>query len=152
MATKLALFVFLVIAAVTAPLPRAQSQLGGLLGLIRINGTVFCSINGNIGANGAVFPNAQVQLRCGAGNVVSTTTTNGSGVFSMLLDPLQFILSSLMTDCNLVVATPLSTCNANLPNLGGALQSPLQLVGTIVSGLFHVTTLIPTGFLFTPAT
>jgi hypothetical protein len=57
MALKLALFVFLVIAAVAAPLPRAQSQLlGGLLGLIHINGTVFCSINGNLGANGAVFP------------------------------------------------------------------------------------------------
>jgi hypothetical protein len=57
MALKLALFVFLMISAVAAPLAGAQSGLiSGLLGLIRINGTVFCSINTNIGANDAVFP------------------------------------------------------------------------------------------------
>ncbi|XP_062150316.1 phylloplanin-like [Alnus glutinosa] len=153
MALKLALFVFLMISAVAAPLAGAQSGLiSGLLGLIRINGTVFCSIDANIGANGAVFPNALVQLQCGGGNAVSSTTTNGAGVFSMLLDPLQFLLSSLLTDCNLVVNTPLSTCNAKLPALG-VLRSPLQLIGnTILGGLLRVANVVPTGFLFAPTT
>ncbi|KAI3928014.1 hypothetical protein MKW98_023615 [Papaver atlanticum] len=61
------LFVFVLVAAMTAA-PLAEAQLGGLgsgitnlLGLIRIQGTVFCSINGSAGANGTatpVFPNA----------------------------------------------------------------------------------------------
>ncbi|XP_059428419.1 phylloplanin-like [Corylus avellana] len=151
MASKLALFVFLVIVAVAAPLPRAESQLGDL-GFIRIDGTVFCSINGSIGANGAVFPNAIVQLRCGARNVVSTIT-NRSGVFFMVvLDPLQVTVPFALTNCSLVVATPLSTCNASLANLGGTLQSPLQLNGTIVFGRLRLTTLIPRGFQLTRAT
>ncbi|KAB9740954.1 hypothetical protein FH972_027064 [Carpinus fangiana] len=155
MALKLALFVFLVIAVVAAPLPRAQSQpVSGLFNLSLINGTVFCSVNGSIGANGTVFPNAVVRLQCGAGNIVSTTITDGSGMFVITLDPrqlLQFLVSSLVADCNLVVVTPLVTCNANLP-IGGVLQSPLQLVGTIIRGVVRITIFTSTGFTLTGAT
>ncbi|KAE8076781.1 hypothetical protein FH972_015408 [Carpinus fangiana] len=153
MALKLALFVFVVIAAVAAPLSKAQSQTTtGLVGLIRINGTVFCSLNGNIGANSTVFPNALVQLRCGAGNIVlSIGITNGSGVFViLLLDPLGLIAPTVVPNCKLVVATPLSTCKASLPMMG-TLQSPLQLVGT-TSGLIPVTNFKPAGFVYNPAT
>ncbi|KAH7573556.1 hypothetical protein JRO89_XS03G0170800 [Xanthoceras sorbifolium] len=93
---KSLLFVSLFIAAMTAPIAEAQLGLvSGLLGLIRIQGTVFCTPNGNMDANGTatpVFPNALVQLQCGAGNVVSSATTNG-----------------------LAVNTPLSNCNSKLP-------------------------------------
>lgn len=91
MALKLVLFVSLMVAAFAIPIAGA-GLISGLLVLIRIQATLFCTPNGNIGANGTstpVFPNALVQLQCGVGNVVSSATTNGSGVFSILLDPLQ---------------------------------------------------------------
>ncbi|OVA02629.1 Pollen Ole e 1 allergen/extensin [Macleaya cordata] len=149
MAFKSFLFVSLLIAAMAAPQAKAQlGGLGGLLGLIRIQGTLFCSANGNMGVNGTstpVFPNAVVQLQCGTGNVVSSATTNSGGVFSILLDPLQSLLSSLLSNCSLVVNTPLSTCNSNLPT-GGILTSPLQLIGKTVSGLLNIVNIIPGGF------
>uniref|UniRef100_A0A5B7BLH4 Putative Pollen Ole e 1 allergen and extensin family protein n=1 Tax=Davidia involucrata TaxID=16924 RepID=A0A5B7BLH4_DAVIN len=153
MALKSPLFVLLLVAAMA--IPKAEAQLGllnGLLGLIRIQGTLFCTVNGNMGVNGTatpVFPNALVKLQCGAGNVVSSATTNGSGIFSIVLDPLQFLLSSLLSNCNLVVNTPLSTCNANLPSVGGLLSS-LQLIGNTVQGLLNIANIIPAGFQFLP--
>ncbi|XP_021905026.1 phylloplanin-like [Carica papaya] len=150
------LFTFLLISAISAPI--AQSQLGligQLLGLIRITGTVFCTSNGNlnVGVNASstpVFPNAGVQLQCG-GKVVSSATTNGSGVFSMVLDPLQYILSSVLANCKLAVTTPLAKCDANLPDLGHLLSS-LQFVGNTLLGLLNVANLVPTGFQFDPST
>jgi hypothetical protein len=58
MAFKSFLFVSLVGAAILAA-PVAEAQLGligGLLGLIRIQGTLFCTANGNMGANGTATP------------------------------------------------------------------------------------------------
>ncbi|KAJ6722104.1 POLLEN OLE E 1 ALLERGEN AND EXTENSIN FAMILY PROTEIN-RELATED [Salix viminalis] len=155
MAFKSLLFFALLSAAmVAAPVAEAQLGLiGGLLGLIRIQGTLFCTANGNMGANGTatpVFPNALVQLQCG-GNVVSTSTTNGSGVFSILLDPLSYILSSLLTGCSLKVATPLASCDSTLPSLGGLLSS-LQFIGnTTLGALLSVANIIPAGFRFVPS-
>ncbi|THG03550.1 phylloplanin-like [Camellia sinensis] len=154
MALKSLLLVFLLIAALTA-VPMAEAQLGlisGLLGLIRIQGTVFCTANGNMGVNGTstpVFPYAKVQLQCGAGNTVSSATTNNFGIFSMVLDPLQFVLSSLLSNCNLLVNTPLSNCNLNLPSVGGLL-SPLQFIGNTLQGLLNISNIIPSGFQFLP--
>ncbi|KAK2645689.1 hypothetical protein Ddye_020884 [Dipteronia dyeriana] len=148
---KSLLFVSLFIALMVTPIAEAQLGLvSGLLGLIRIQGTLFCTSNGNIGVNGTstpVFPNALVQLQCGAGNVVSSATTNGSGVFSIVLDPLQVILSSLLANCNLVVNTPLSSCNSTLPSVG-VLQSSLQFIGNTLLGLLNVVNIGPSGFLF----
>ncbi|CAI0467324.1 unnamed protein product [Linum tenue] len=146
----------LIMAAVAVGPMAAEAQLGiisGLLGLINVHGTVFCTANGNMGANGTttpVFPNAGVQLQCG-GTVISTTTTNAAGVFSILLDPLRFILTTLLNDCSVRVTTPLSTCNATLPSVGGLLSSPLQFVGDILVGLLRVTQLVPTGFNLLPS-
>ncbi|CAH2053530.1 unnamed protein product [Thlaspi arvense] len=117
-------------------------DLSGLLGLITIRGNVRCSVNGN--ASAPAFPNAGVQLQCG-GNVVSASTTNGAGIFAILVNPVQILLSSLLSDCQLAVTTPLSTCNASLPT--GQLLSPLTTVGNIVSGILRIVTLGPTGFL-----
>ncbi|KAL8481493.1 hypothetical protein ACS0TY_027315 [Phlomoides rotata] len=143
----------LVVLSFLIALPLAQAQLGGLLGpllgLLRIQGVVFCTPNGGIGLNGTatpVFPNALVQLQCGA-TVVSTATTNGSGLFSILLDPLNFVLSTLLSGCRLVVNTPLASCNATLPSVGG-LVSNLQFIGNTVTGLLNVGNMIPAGFRF----
>ena len=82
--------------------------------------------------------------------MVSTSTTNGSGMFSILLDPLNYILSSILSDCNLKVDTPLIRCNSSLPALGGLL-SPLQFIGnTALGALLSVANIIPAGFRFVP--
>ncbi|KAB1213973.1 Phylloplanin [Morella rubra] len=155
MALKSILLVFLVLAAAAAPIAVAQlGLLNGLLGLISIKGTVACSLGGGTAASGSalpVFPNALVQLQCGPGNVVASSTTNGSGVFSIILDPLQMLLSSLLNNCGLVVNTPLASCNAQLPALGG-LRSPLQFIGSTVQGLLNIANVIPTEFRYVSAT
>ncbi|KAI3864583.1 hypothetical protein MKX03_017040 [Papaver bracteatum] len=109
------LFVFVLVAVMTAA-PLAEAQLGGgpvsgiiglILGLIRVQGTVFCSINGSAGANGTetpAFPNALIQLKCGS-SVISSTTTNSAGGFTMLLDPVITLLSNLLSNCAVVVNT-----------------------------------------------
>lgn len=178
MALKTLMLLCLLVAAMALIPPMAEAQLSGLisglLGLIKIQGTVFCTVDGNMGVNGTatpVFPSklllfchhifprkwlqmlsyiclldALVQLQCG-GNVVSSSTTNGSGIFSILLDPLQFLVPSLINNCNLAVKTPLSNCNASLPSIGG-LSSTLQVIGSTVAGLLNITNIIPTGFGF----
>ncbi|XP_052208191.1 phylloplanin-like [Diospyros lotus] len=152
----LLLGLFLVAAASMAMAAQAQMGLGGgLLALMRIQGTVFCSANvTDVPINNAtaspVFPNAVVQLQCGAGNtVVAGATTDGFGLFSIVLDPLQNVLSTLLTGCTLVVKTPLSTCNANLP-AAGRLLSSLQFVGNTLVGPFNVSNVVPAGFQFLP--
>ncbi|PRQ39242.1 phylloplanin-like [Rosa rugosa] len=153
---KTLVFVSLLVIAALAVVPIAKAQLGGLggltaglLGLIRIQGTLFCTANGRVSNAGAsltpVFPNATVQLQCGSGNVVSTAITNTSGLFSIVLDPLQFLLSSLLSNCKLVVSTPLSSCNSSLSGTT-ILQSTLQLIGTTLAGLLSIINLIPAGF------
>ncbi|KAH6808687.1 Pollen Ole e 1 allergen and extensin family protein [Perilla frutescens var. frutescens] len=142
----------LLIFSMLIALPFAQAHLlGGIFGplfsLLRIQGILYCTPNGNIGVNGTstpVFPNALVQLQCG-GNVVSTATTNGSGLFSILLNPVNFLLSTLVSGCKLVVNTPLASCNATLPSVGG-LVSDLQFVGNALVGLLNIGNLIPSGF------
>ncbi|KAG2721427.1 hypothetical protein I3760_02G082200 [Carya illinoinensis] len=110
--------------------------------------STFCSINATLnGTANPIFPNALVQLRCGSGNVVSISTTNRLGVFGILVLPIQISLSSLLSDCNLIVSTPLLRCNATLPRLG-VLRSPLQFVGNTTVGLLHVVNVAPTGFVY----
>ncbi|XP_006658960.1 phylloplanin-like [Oryza brachyantha] len=78
------------------------------------------------------FPNAVVQLRCAdavdaaAGNA----TTDGKGWFRMAMNT-STALSSVASGCSLVVATPLATCNASLPETG-TLESRLRLLVSMV--------------------
>ncbi|KAI5650816.1 hypothetical protein M9H77_36821 [Catharanthus roseus] len=145
-----------VVAIIMASSMVAKAQLGGLIGGLigsttNINGIVFCTPDGNIGINGTAtpaFPNALVQLQCG-GRVVSSTTTNASGVFSFLLDPVQQIVSSLLTSCSVVVKTPLATCNVNLP-AAGVLQAPLKYAGDTLVGLLKILNVVPDLFNFIP--
>ncbi|CAI9771069.1 unnamed protein product [Fraxinus pennsylvanica] len=154
MALKPNLLIILMAVAIIAPVlvEAQQGLLGNLLGLISINGTVFCTVDGNIGLNGTstpVFPNALVQLQCGAGHIVASATTNSSGQFSIALNPLLNILSTLLSNCSLVVKTPLSTCNANLPSVGGLISS-LKFVRTTLVGLLNIAEIVPASFQFLP--
>ena len=77
--------------------------------------------------------------------MVASTMTNASGVFNIFLNLLQFPLQSVLSSCQVVVATPLASCNASLPVVG-FLNAPLQLVGTIVRGVTRVVILAPIVF------
>ncbi|KAL5140968.1 Phylloplanin [Glycine soja] len=147
---------FLLIAAMAINIPQTLAQLGilsGLLGSVsNIQGTVFCTSKDNMGVKGAsvpVFPNAQVQLVCG-GKELSNAKTNDDGTFSMMMDPLLLDLASLLSGCNLVVATPLSNCNAKLPSTGG-LISTLNFAGITSVGTQTMANIIPSGFHFLPS-
>lgn len=147
---KSVLFVLVMIIGVGAPL-MVEAQLvtiDNLLSLIKIQGTVFCTANGNIGINATatpIFPNASVQLRCENGNIVSTTTTNNMGIFSILLNPLEFLVSMITKRCNVVVTTPLSNCNATLPSIGGLLSS-MDFAGRTMEGLINMLNVVPNEF------
>ncbi|CAH1453881.1 unnamed protein product [Lactuca virosa] len=147
----MALKSMIVLVALLVAASQAEAQipgLSGLLGIISINGTIFCSTNGNIIPNAATptppFSNALVQVTCG-GNVIASAITNGLGGFNIVLNPLRFLLTSILSSCNVVVASPLSSCNSSLPSTG-FLQAPLQLIGNTVRGLLSVVTLIPSLF------
>ncbi|XP_016486444.1 phylloplanin-like [Nicotiana tabacum] len=140
-------FLILLLAALIAT-PVAVAQLIS----IRISGVLFCSVNDTLdvinGLTPQVFPNVSVQLRCGSRNVVSSTITNGSGVFSLVVDPRVNTLPLLLSNCNLVVANPLSTCNASLPSVG-LLASSLNLLNIGIGSVDSVisVSLGPTSFL-----
>ncbi|XP_009598565.1 phylloplanin-like [Nicotiana tomentosiformis] len=146
MASTNIFLIFLLAALIVTPVVVAQ------LVSIRISGVVLCSVNGNLdvinGLTPQVFSNASVQLRCGTRNVVSSTITNGSGVFSLVVDPRVNTLLLLLLNCRLVVVTPLSTCNASLPSVG-LLVSSLNLVNISNGGVGGLTNigLGPTGFI-----
>ncbi|MED6144951.1 hypothetical protein PIB30_020246 [Stylosanthes scabra] len=142
---------------VAMAIPETKSQLGilsDLLGSATIQGTVLCTLNmkDNIDDNGdgaPAFSNAQVQLMCG-GKVLSNATTNDDGKFSMKTDSLDssllYDLSSMLNGCNLMVPTPLTDCNSNLPS-AGSLISTLRFLG-ITNSVANIT---PSGFHFVPS-
>ncbi|KAL4642974.1 hypothetical protein ACB092_02G058800 [Castanea dentata] len=100
-----------------------------------------------------VFEDAQVQLQCGAGNVVAITTTNATGVFSFSLDAIRLSLSATLgfSVCDLVVISLLSTCNSTLPAVG-VLESDIQFVGTNVVGARIFFIFRPAGFRYSSST
>ncbi|KDP27813.1 hypothetical protein JCGZ_18893 [Jatropha curcas] len=154
MALKTFLLITLSVAVMATIRTGAQfGDINTLLGLIRIQGTVYCSMNDTMSniASSPPFSNAVVQLKCGE-NVISSTTTNGSGHFSATLDPFNFIVSSLLNSCNLKVATPLSSCDSALPSAGGLL-SALQFIGNTFVGQTNIgqMNIIPAGFQFVPS-
>ncbi|MFS7924379.1 putative phylloplanin [Helianthus anomalus] len=81
---------------------------------------------------------ATVQLSCGGGNVIASTTTNESGGFSFLAR-LQAILTTVLASCKVDVVTPLSACNATLPTTIPSLEAPLRLVGITLNGTLLIT-------------
>ncbi|KAL6276042.1 hypothetical protein ACE6H2_019643 [Prunus campanulata] len=119
---KTILFVCVLIAAVSS-VSKAQDL--GLGGVISIQGTVYCTVNGTAGAAGPLltpkFPNATVVLKCGA-----TNTTD------------------CFRDNHQMLTTPLVACNATLSPTTLALA--LQLVRTTVIDILSIVNVRVRGF------
>ncbi|VVA97901.1 unnamed protein product [Arabis nemorensis] len=116
----------------------------GIPNLVNVQaGVLFCTINGtSAGTSALPFANAGVQLQCGSQNiVVANTTTNSAGIIAFPSTVLQMLLPTFLSNCRLVVTTPLATCNPSLPL--GSLVSPLAFVSNTVLNLVSV---VPTGF------
>ncbi|XP_027902815.1 phylloplanin-like isoform X2 [Vigna unguiculata] len=146
---------FLLIAAMAIPQTKAKlGFLSALLGSVsNIQGTVFCSSKDNVAVkapSNPVFPNAEVQLVCGE-KEFSSARTNDDGKFSIMMDPLLLDVSSLLNGCNLVVPTPLSNCNTNLPS-SGTLISTLNFAGINRLATPIIANIIPSGFHYVPST
>ncbi|KAM3755569.1 hypothetical protein ACB098_02G049200 [Castanea mollissima] len=153
MALKLVLFVSVMVAALALPIAKATLPIGAGTVVFQVQPSfVPCFINCSLGANVTIqaFPNAQVQLQCGAGNVVATTTTNAAGEFSFSLDAIRLSLSETLA-CDLLVRTPLSTCNSTLPSVG-VLKLDIQFVATNVMGARITFTFRPVGFRYSSST
>ncbi|KAL6293451.1 hypothetical protein ACE6H2_001593 [Prunus campanulata] len=106
--------------AVTKAEPNIDEDPRSLVAAFYIQGTVFCTTDGNSGDAAdpfltPTFPNATVELQCGPANTtIALVRTIKNGVFSILLDPLTSSAGPLISSCRLVLTTPLSSCNATL--------------------------------------
>ncbi|CAL5084666.1 unnamed protein product [Urochloa decumbens] len=80
------------------------------------------------------FAGAVVQLQCaaddGGAGLAANATTDGKGRFRMALNT-TVAPSSVASRCDLVVGTPLASCNAALP-AAGTLHSNLRLIASMV--------------------
>ncbi|CAH2053497.1 unnamed protein product [Thlaspi arvense] len=144
---NMAFSLILMCLVVVSPMANAQLPgLGGILGLlniVRIDGLVSCSLNGSVSTSNATslpppFPNATVAIQC-LGQTVGTGTTNTAGIVSLngLLTSIPLLLSN---GCRAVLTTPLSSCNASLPNVN--LTAPITLVGTTFNEGINIITFI----------
>nr|XP_043637529.1 phylloplanin-like [Erigeron canadensis] len=140
MAMKSFILITLLVVVLVAPQAKAQS-------IVRINGTIFCSLNGassivnNVKIPTLPFPNAIVQLTIAGTPILPTVTTNLQGQF--VLTVVQSLLTSTLTNilslANVIVTTPLSACNSTLPaNIFLQSVSPLQLLANVTVGGIHL--------------
>ncbi|KAM0012492.1 putative phylloplanin [Helianthus debilis subsp. tardiflorus] len=67
--------------------------------------------------------------------------TNGIGAFNSTLMGSPLLVTTFLSSCKVVVATPPSNCNATLP--AKPLQASLRYVGSNIVGLSKVMTLTP---------
>ncbi|OEL20206.1 hypothetical protein BAE44_0018772, partial [Dichanthelium oligosanthes] len=101
--------------------PRIQAD-------VVVTGFVPCN-NGTSMRTGSApgFAGALVQLQCTDGaDLAANATTDGKGWFRMAVNT-TVALSSVASHCDLVVDTPLVSCNATLP-AAGMLHSNLRLL------------------------
>ncbi|PIN20719.1 hypothetical protein CDL12_06571 [Handroanthus impetiginosus] len=139
--------IFLFIAIVTISFAEAQSSVG----IVHVNGTLYCTANGSPGANGnatTVFPNATLQVACSADVVANapanaTATTNGEYRVVLIPRP-NATVDSIVSNCRLFVLTPLSTCNSALPS--ASLVSNLRFVRTVFISFLRLTYMVAVGF------
>ncbi|KAH6774783.1 hypothetical protein C2S51_013187 [Perilla frutescens var. frutescens] len=91
---------------------------------------------------------ATVQVSCSAdviANAPVNATSNANGVYLVVLIPRpNATVDSIVSNCRLLVLTPLSTCNATLPLAG--LVSNLQFVKRVLNGFWYLTYLVASGF------
>ncbi|PWA95323.1 hypothetical protein CTI12_AA050490 [Artemisia annua] len=126
---------------------QAQAQLpSGSGSLLNITGTIMCSLDGAaiVPDEATPTPAFPIQLTC-EGKVVSSAITNADGTFNIVLNLQHSLLARVLSSGQVVVATPLASCNASLP-ADGFLHAPLQLAGTTVSGSLNVVNLVPAVF------
>ncbi|XP_073270448.1 phylloplanin-like [Primulina huaijiensis] len=146
------ILIFLSVAILATCLADAQSSIG----IILVNGTLYCTTNGNITAGSTagatpVFANAALQVACTADVLALAPingTTNSNGVYSLVLFPRpNATISSIISNCRLFVLTPLSSCNVVLPATG--LVSNLLFIKTVV-GFLRFTYMAAAGFTLQP--
>ncbi|CAL5071197.1 unnamed protein product [Urochloa decumbens] len=124
----IAVAVAIVLASGAPPVqpPRIQAD-------VIVMGFVPCN-NGTSMRTGSApgFAGAVVQLQCAAddGGLAANATTDGKGRFRMALNT-TVAPSSVASQCELVVGTPLASCNAALP-AAGMLRSGLRLIASMV--------------------
>ncbi|RLN34645.1 uncharacterized protein C2845_PM03G16090 [Panicum miliaceum] len=105
--------------------PRIQAD-------VVVMGFVPCNNGTSMGTGSAPgFAGAVVQLRCTDGaDLAANATTDGKGRFRMALNT-TVAPSSVAGHCELVVDTPLASCNATLP-ASGTLRSGIRLLVSMV--------------------
>ncbi|KZV17373.1 Phylloplanin precursor [Dorcoceras hygrometricum] len=151
MAVK-SILIFLLVAVLATCSADAQRTIG----IIHVNGTLYCTTNGNItgGPNASptpVFANAALQVACEADVVALAPvngTTNSNGAYLVVMIPLRnATINSIVSNCRLFVLTPLSSCDSALPARG--LLSNLRFVKTVF-GFLPLTYMAAAGFSLQP--
>nr|XP_017225638.1 PREDICTED: uncharacterized protein LOC108201836 isoform X1 [Daucus carota subsp. sativus] len=147
--------------SVEAQIPGFPPIFPALPRLLNISGTVFCTPNVTVSANGTVPSNAQpvsnanVMLKCG-NTTMANTTTNASGNFnivsnrfSLICAVLPFLLQrGILLDpfllkggeCQAIVKEPPSSCHVSLPTTGNLVAQILPMNGTlpVIGGIVNL--------------
>ncbi|GER33205.1 pollen Ole e 1 allergen and extensin family protein [Striga asiatica] len=142
------ILIFLFVTIISTSTIEAQANPPSrLIGIIHVNGTLYCSTNG---ANNSspFFPNATVQVACTVdviANSPSNMTTDSNGAYRVVLIPRpNATISSIVSNCRVFVLTPLSSCNRAMPSNG--LVSGLQFVRTVPNLFWYITYMVASGF------
>ncbi|KAK9992243.1 hypothetical protein SO802_027228 [Lithocarpus litseifolius] len=117
MAMKLALFVFLMVAAPAVPISGAQ-RIGYL---IEIHGIVYCPGNSNTYASGTnivAFAIAEIIHAVCDGKVIDYAYTDGDGGFLFAVDNERYTIPEILKTCKLVVISALTACPKPSPSAG----------------------------------
>ncbi|KAI3450737.1 hypothetical protein Pfo_007402 [Paulownia fortunei] len=138
------LLIFLFVAIMAISIAEAQSPVG----IVHVNGTLYCTANGSPGANGnatPVFPSKLLARQMLVANAPANATTNAGGVYRVVLIPRpNATVDSIVSNCRLSVLTPLSNCNPTLPSAG--LVSNLRFVRTVPVSFLRITYMVAAGF------
>ncbi|KAJ0093833.1 hypothetical protein Patl1_25037 [Pistacia atlantica] len=106
MALKSSLFVSHFVAVALDPMAEAQlGIIGGLLNLIHIQGTVYCTANGNIGVNGTATPVFQTNCSLEVNTPLARCDAKLPEV-GTLLSPLLSIGNTLLGFLNIANLVP----------------------------------------------
>ncbi|XP_010559233.1 PREDICTED: phylloplanin-like [Tarenaya hassleriana] len=111
-------------------------KLNGLeIGSVRINGLLYCSVNGNLIRNSAPLPGALVSLSCGGRTELGQALTDPAGAFTVVVKLLDTILFD-PSRCFINVNLPGADCSVFPPD--GVLTASLSLVNVVQSALGNI--------------
>ncbi|XP_051120493.1 uncharacterized protein LOC127244151 [Andrographis paniculata] len=149
--------IFGVIIAAAATMAVAECAQSHTYGIVHVNGTLFCSCNGNETSNtpppssssSPPFHNAKVRVQCTADVIANerapSDVTKSNGAYLVVLVPRpNAAVSSILSACKIFVLTPLASCHPSLPQAG--LVSSLKYVETVPFGSLYITYLAASGF------